>query len=283
WSCGMKKIVVTGAKGGTGAGIVAVLKDRGYDVFSIDLLPIAVGDVNYKQIDLRDATGVNDAFAGADGVIHFGSVPGDAWLSTTEAFHNVAVAGFNVFQAAHNVGIRRVAWASSIEVYGDLREHPTLPITEESPQAPPGIYGASKVLLESLASDYCRWHNMAIAGFRLTRIIYDSAVGREKMKRYVGEDALGYDSMWSYIDARDVATACLAWLESDRQGAEAYNIGRDNVHSETPTAELLERHGFAGKEVTREHGEYESLFSSAKLKAHLGWQAEYDWRDIIAE
>ena len=34
----MKKIVVTGAKGGTGAGIVAVLKDRGYDVFSIDLL-----------------------------------------------------------------------------------------------------------------------------------------------------------------------------------------------------------------------------------------------------
>ena len=36
--------------------------------------------------------------------------------STSAAWDNFMTAGFNVFQAARNCGIRRVAWASSIEV-----------------------------------------------------------------------------------------------------------------------------------------------------------------------
>ena len=50
-------------------------------------------------LDLRDAAGVNDIFTGTDAVVHFGSPPADAWLSATEAYHQVASAGFNVFQA----------------------------------------------------------------------------------------------------------------------------------------------------------------------------------------
>jgi nucleoside-diphosphate-sugar epimerase len=42
---------VTGAKGGTGASIVDVLRERGYDVLSTGLLPSVEGD--FKQFDLR--------------------------------------------------------------------------------------------------------------------------------------------------------------------------------------------------------------------------------------
>ena len=83
----MGKIVVTGAKGGTGASIVDVLPERGYDVLSTDLLPSV--EENYKQFDLRDAAGMSHVFEGADGVIHFGSPPGDTQFSTTEAFHKL--------------------------------------------------------------------------------------------------------------------------------------------------------------------------------------------------
>ena len=123
----MKRIVVTGAKGGTGTGICQVLRDADYAVTAIDRVSPGDGDTDYIQLDLGDAAGVNDAFAGADGVVHFGSVPGTDRMSTTAGFHNVAVAGFNVFQAARNVGIRRVVWASSVETYGGL------PRTPESP------------------------------------------------------------------------------------------------------------------------------------------------------
>ena len=279
----MKRIVVTGAKGGTGTGIVSVLRDRGYDVLGIDLHDRSIqGDPDYVQLDLRNAEGVNDVFAGAAGVIHFGSPPGDSWFSTTEAFHHVAVAGFHVFQAAKNVGIKRIAWASSIEVYGDLPRHPSLPITEQSPIAPPGIYGCSKLLLERLAVDYCRWHGMSIAGFRLTRIIYDNDFGRAKLKRFVDDEQLGSDCIWSYIDARDVGTACLAWLESDLQGAEVFNLAAGNVHQDVPVADLLKRHGYASFDVPRIDDPHQTLFSTEKFRRMTGWSEEYNWKDILS-
>ena len=71
--------------------------------------------------------------------------------------------------------VSRVAEAS-VTHSGDITLHPSLPVTEDSPLAPPGIYGASKQLLEQLAEHYCRWYGMSIAGFRLSRIIYDNEV-----------------------------------------------------------------------------------------------------------
>ena len=278
----MKRIVVTGAKGGTGTGIVSVLQDCGYDVVSVDLHDRSIeGDPNYVQLDLRNAAGVNDVFSGADGVIHFGSPPQDGSFSTTEAFHHLAVAGFNVFQAAKNVGIKRIAWASSIEVYGDLFQHASLPVTEESSLAPPGIYGCSKILLERLAEDYCRWHGMSIAGFRLSRIMYDNDFGRAKLKRFVEDEALGNDCLWSYIDARDVGTACLAWLESDLQGAEVFNMAAKNVHQDVPVTELLKKHGYANFDVPPIDDPQQTLFSTRKFRTMTGWDEEIDWQDIL--
>jgi UDP-glucose 4-epimerase len=277
----MKRIAVTGSRGGTGSGIVAVLCESGYEVLGIDRVPGEPGEPDYIQLDLGDAAGVNDAFSGVDAVVHFGSVPSTGNMSTTEGFHNVAVAGFNVFQAAKNVGIERVVWASSVETYGDFHQLPGLPLTEESPLAPPGIYGASKVLLESLARDYCRGYNMSIAGFRLTRIIYDNDFGRAKLKRFTENEGLGHDCLWSYVDARDVGTACLAWLESDHQGCEVFNVGADNVHVDTPTAELLQKHGYADRQISGDYGQFETLFSSSKLRSMLNWTHRYDWRQIL--
>lgn len=279
----MSRIIVTGAKGGTGRSIVEVLRGAGHTVIGIDLLPWDGREADYVQLDLRNAAGLNDVFAGADGVVHFGSPPGDTLLSTTEAFHMLTVAGFNVFQAARNVGIRRVAWASSIEVYGNLAAHRVLPITESGPLSAPSIYGASKVLLENLARDFWRWSNMSIAGFRLTRIIYDTPEGKDKLKRFANTQSLGADCLWSYIDARDVATACQAWIESDVEGAEVFNLGADNVHVEVPTRQLLEAHGYDHLQCPAEWGEHQTLFSSEKIRTMLRWQTRFDWKQILGQ
>lgn len=278
----MKRIVVTGSKGGTGQSIVSVLRKAGYEVVGIDrLAPEPFGESDYIQLDLRDATGVNDALAGADGVIHFGSPPADCNRGTTEAFGMLAVAGFNVFQAARNVGIKRIAWASSIEVYGDMEKQPQLPVTEESPLAPPGIYGTSKLLLERLALDYARWYGMSIAGFRLSRIIYDTPFGRAKLKRIVDDEAIGGDCLWSYIDARDVAAACQTWLESDHQGTEVFNLAAANIHQDIPGKVLLEKYGYRTVPIDEPESQDQTLFSTRKIREMLGWQARYDWRTML--
>ena len=94
----MKRIVVTGAKGGTGVSIVDHLQQAGYDVLGVDIKPVDLTETGYVRHDLRDGGGLNDLLAGADGVIHFGSLPTADWASATETFHNVMVGGFNVFQ-----------------------------------------------------------------------------------------------------------------------------------------------------------------------------------------
>lgn len=129
----MKRIIVTGAKGGTGRSIVKVLQAAGYDVVPIDLLPPGPTDFPYVQFDLVKDPGLNDVFAGADGLIHMGSVPCDAFWSPTVVFENVVQGGFNVLQACANTGIRRVVIASSMEVYGSMEKVRKLPITESSP------------------------------------------------------------------------------------------------------------------------------------------------------
>ena len=159
---------------------------------------------------------------------------------------------------------------------------PALPVTEHSPLAPPSLYGAGKVMLENLAADYHRWHGIAIAGLRLSRIIYDNPQGRAKLRRLVESPDLGADCLWSYVDARDVATACQAWIESDRDGAEVFNLAAPEVHKTEPVAELL-----AGS-VYRSFGKiplgaHETPFCSRKIREMLGWKPRYDWRQILAE
>ena len=58
----------------------------------------------------------------------------------------------------------------SVTHSGDITLHPSLPVTEDSPLAPPGIYGASKQLLEQLALGAARY-------LRLTNA-FDSAKDR---------------------------------------------------------------------------------------------------------
>ena len=76
-------------------------------------------------------------------------------------------------------------------------------------------------------------------------------IGRAKLKRFVDDEKLGNDCLWSYIDARDVGTACLAWLESDLPGAEVFNLAARNLHQDVPVVELLKRHGYAGVDVPK--------------------------------
>ena len=92
----MKRVVVTGAQGGTGGSLVRVLRDHGWDVTGVDLAMPGPTDSGYKRADVLDGVALNDLFAGAYGVVHFGSVPTDNFTSWTECFRNVMQGGFNV-------------------------------------------------------------------------------------------------------------------------------------------------------------------------------------------
>ena len=277
----MKKIVVTGAKGGTGISIVKLLREAGYEVLGIDVKPVGPTEEGYVRHDILDGAGLHDLLAGADGVVHFGSYPTDAWTSSSEAFRNVVLGGYNVFQACANLGIQRIAWASSMEVYGDPKHQPHFPVTEESPLLPHGIYGAAKVMVERLAADYCRWHGLAIAGFRLGRIVYEGSF-EWRLKPYIDSVEAAARVMWCYVDARDVAVACRLWLESDLEGFRPFNVAAEDVCLEIPTRQLLAA-AFPHMDLRAPFDGHQCPFDSSALRRTLGWKPRYDWRRIRDE
>ncbi len=280
----MKRVIITGSKGGTGRSLVKHFKAVGYDVVGVDVHPPEAGDgEGYVRLDLTEAAGVNDVFAGADALIHFGSPPSDKNMSTTEAFHQITVAGFNVLQAAKNTGIQRIAWASSIKVYGDLEQQLTsLPLTENEPTNPCDIYGVSKLIVEQLSQQYCLSHGMSVAAMRLGRIVYENAYAW-RLKPHTETDQSGASALWCYIDARDVAVACQRWLESDLQGFRAYNIAAEDVCLETPTKKLIDSFYAHVSDRREDLSGHTCPFCSTQIIDELSWQPQYNWRQIRDE
>ena len=278
----MQTVVVTGAKGGTGRSLVRVLREAGYQVLGVDLKPCGFWEEDYRQVDLTEGAEVHDAFAGAAAVVHFGSLPGDSWTTWEAAYRNLALGGYHVLQAAANLGIRRLVLASSPTIYGAYRNVPYLPVDEATPAAPEGIYGAVKQNLEQLASHYSRWHGMAIAALRPSRIVYEGSY-EWRFRRFTVDAAAAADALWSYVDARDVARAALAWLQSDHTGFEVFNVTAADVCVATPARSLLADHYAHVGDVRGPLAEHGALVSSGKLQRTLGWRPRYSWRQMAAE
>jgi nucleoside-diphosphate-sugar epimerase len=278
----MRKVVVTGAKGGTGPSIARVLREAGYEVLGVDLKPCDVLEQDYRQLDLEDGAGVHDAFAGAAAVVHFGSLPTDSWTTWETSYRNLALGGYHVLQAAANLKIPRVVLASSPSIYGEYVRAPYLPIDEQTPARPDGIYGAAKQNIETLAEHYARWHGLAIAALRPQRIVYEGSYEWRFRKFTENADAAA-DSLWSYVDARDVATACLAWLQSDRTGFEAFSVAADDVCVDVPTQQLIAKHCPHVTDLRGDLADQTGLVSCEKIKQMLGWRPLFHWRRMAAE
>jgi nucleoside-diphosphate-sugar epimerase len=278
----MQKVVVTGAKGGTGTAIVRVLREAGFHVLGVDLKPCGFWEQDYRQLDLEDGAGVHDALAGAVAVVHFGSLPTDSWTTWETAYRNLALGGYHVLQASANLKIPRIVLASSPMIYGEYHRVPYLPIDEDTPACPDGIYGAAKQNLETLAGNYARWHGLAIAALRPQRIVYEGSY-EWRFRKFTETAEAAADSLWSYVDARDVATACLAWLQSDRTGFEAFNVAADDVCVDVPTRQLLAEYYSHITDIRQDHDGQRGLVNCEKLKRMLRWQPRHHWRAMAAE
>ena len=89
----------------------------------------------------------------------------------------------------------------------------------------------------------------------------------------------GSGNFWSYIDARDVASAFRAALEGKSSGHEVFLIAAADTCLELPIREAVEQR--YGKEAVfrQGHGDYDSVFDCSKINEFFGWKPAFSWRD----
>ena len=121
------------------------------------------------------------------------------------------------------------------------------------------------------------------AGLSITSLRFTNVVGPDEYGTFARASDLGYrrDLLFSYVDARDGATAVALALQHAEPGFEVYDIAAPDTGSAIPTAELAAHH-FPGVPVRAGLGEFETLVSVDKARERLGFVAEHGWREEYA-
>ena len=77
--------------------------------------------------------------------------------------------------------------------------------------------------------------------------------------------------------------ACRLWIESDRQGFEAFNVAAEDVCVAVETHQLVREFYAHISDVRVEIAGRQSLIDCAKIKQMLGWKPQYQWEAMAIE
>ena len=279
-------IVVTGGSGKAGRACIQDLLAHHYEVASVDLVRPGDPNLTFSRVDLTDfgqtvaaLSGIDERVRNVTAVVHLAAIPAPGLATNAVTFATNTISTYNVFEAARQLGIKNVVWASSETVLGLPFETPPpyVPIDEEYPGRPESAYSLSKLVGEEMAKQFCRWDpELKIIGLRFSNIMEP-----EDYTRFPGfqDDARKRKwNCWGYIDARDAAQAIRLALESKIKGAEVFIIANADSVMERDNHELL-KEVFSDVPHKRSFGPNETLLSIDKARAVLGYKPNHSWRD----
>ena len=295
-----KRIIFTGGSGKAGRDVVPYLRDRGYEILNLDLVPLDCPGVNTLVTDLTDSGQVFNAlsmhfdFAGletgkgpapVDAVVHFAAVPRILLKPDNTTFAANTLSTYNVIEAAVKLGIRKVIIASSETTYGVCfaegdKDFHEFPLTEDYDVDPMDSYGLSKVVNEKTARAFAMRTGADIYALRIGNVI--SPEDYANFPRFLADPPSRKRNAWSYIDARDLGQIVDLCIEKDGLGFQVFNAVNDTITALEPTRDFLAKHA-PGTPITGPLEGFSAPISNAKIRDVLGFREAHDWRHYVPQ
>lgn len=231
-----KRILITGAAGGIGSDLIKRLAGR-YNFVLLDTKkPQSLYDYPYLEADITNLESVRSACRDIDTVIHLAAEPSidAAWESLLP--HNI-IGTYNLFQAAHEAGCRRMIFASS--AFAVLGYPQDVKIMPDMPVRPPNLYGVSKVFGESVGRFYADQKGLSCICLRIGFV-----------KQNDDPDiAPGAPILDKVITFRDLAILMVASIESpDSLRFGIFHALSDNRHKRLDISDAQSRLGYAPRD-----------------------------------
>ncbi|PVA07539.1 NAD-dependent epimerase/dehydratase family protein [Thalassorhabdomicrobium marinisediminis] len=161
-----KKIVLTGACGNLGMEIRATLAALADELVSVDIAD-APADLleneRFVQADCANFDEVLPLMEGADMAVHFASIADERPFEVLLGPNYLS--SYNVWEAGHRQGVKRVIYASSVHAVG-MRENAE-GIDVDAEHAPDTFYGLAKCFTEDLGKLYWAKRGMESVHLRI--------------------------------------------------------------------------------------------------------------------
>ena len=311
-------VLVCGGAGYIGSHVNKMLNRMGYDTVVFDNLVYghreAVKWGEFVRGDLKDPEEIEAVFDTypIEAVMHFAAYAyvGESVTDPEKYYFNNVACTLNLLRAMRGHGCDKIIFSSTCATYG---EPARVPITEDMPQNPINPYGASKLMVERILSDYgtayglrsvaLRYFNAAGADpeceigedhdpeTHLIPLVLDAASGKRPDIRVFGTDYPTRDGscIRDYIHVEDLATAHILALKYLQSGgaSERFNLGNERGTSVLEVIEAVKKVTGKDLKVTlsdRRPGDPATLVgSSDKVKAVLGWEPRYADIETIVE
>ncbi|KAJ7475724.1 hypothetical protein FB451DRAFT_254522 [Mycena latifolia] len=279
----LKKIAVTGSNGSVGKRVVLMALQKGYHVVGIDYSPLATADdrelgsnFSFLQADLKDYSQTLKALEGCEAILHMAALPQPGDYKVVVHNSNVVIS-WNVLRAAAELGISRVAQASSVNVitmvYSQAPRFEFFPIDESHPCLPDEPYGLSKVISELQADTIVRrFPDMRVASLRL----HWSVPSRAFAAKNLPIDRAKND-LWGYVQEDSSAESFILAITQPTDNwpsaAEAFFIVAPETTFDGDTRELPMREYWPNVPVKegKDLGGNTGFFDCSKAKRLLGW------------
>jgi len=312
----MHGILVVGGAGYIGSHVVRELSENNYNVIVYDNLSEghreSVAGSDFICGDINNTDTLNQVFEGntIDAVMHFSAYAyvGESVENPEKYYKNNVAATINLLSAMLKYHVKIFVFSSTCATYGI----PTyIPIDEQHPQNPINPYGASKVMVERILSDYSNAYGLkyiALRYFNAAGAHPDATIGeshriethliplvlktltKEKDAIHIfGNDYETPDGtcIRDYIHVCDLATAHRTALEIILSGGESkrINLGTGIGVSVKEIISVCEE--ITGMKVpvitaNRRPGDPPSLVASNKYaKKVLNFNPKFDIRDTI--
>ena len=154
------RVLITGAAGNIGTTLTRGMKDR-HQLRGLDHVPMPeLEDAVVGQIGDFDT--VLEVSRDMDAIIHLVNV-GPEWEEALQSM----IGTYNVFEAARQNGVRRVAYASRAGLLTRAYYPRTMQRTMDMLPRPDSYYSVSKVFGENLGYMYATRHDMEIVAVRI--------------------------------------------------------------------------------------------------------------------
>lgn len=272
------RLTLTGAAGNLGSVACRKLVESGHLVRATDRTYRTDVPVKLEIANLLNRESAYHLVEGAEAVVHLGNHPGMRGNDGQTIFNENVAMNMNVFEASRQCGVKKIVFASTIQVISGRRRAddadagsklPYLPLDGDVPPNPGNPYGLSKQASEVMLQYYARNWGMTCIALRFPLLAHPDWA-RHMRKDRPRDPWWNPDEAFSYLHMVDAATLIDAILRAPLDGFGIYFPVDPRPSSGEPIPDLI-RKWFPNVSLRRPVEQMASLVDISRITEQTGW------------